>query len=140
MNVVCQGDKDSTQQEIEEAALSAQMHSRIQSFPDGYNTIVGERGLRLSGGERQRMSLARVLLKKAPVVLLDEATSALDSGTEALVQHALRQVCSGRTSLVIAHRLSTIAHADRILVLVNGSVADRLSRNGRRRHWRRQAP
>ena len=110
--------------EVEEAAQGAQMHQSILAFPDGYQSQVGERGLRLSGGERQRLSLARVLLKKAHIVVLDEATSALDSGTEAQVQVALQRACAGRTSLVIAHRLSTISHADRILVLVNGSVAE----------------
>ena len=109
---------------VEQAASGAQMHERILSFPDSYDTQVGERGLRLSGGERQRISLARVLLKQAPIVLLDEATSALDSATEAHVQAALREACRGRTSVVIAHRLSTVLHADRILVLVNGSIVE----------------
>ena len=109
---------------VEQAARGAQMHERILSFPDSYDTQVGERGLRLSGGERQRISLARVLLKQAPIVLLDEATSALDSATEAHVQAALREACRERTSVVIAHRLSTVLHADRILVLVNGSIVE----------------
>jgi len=130
------GDGAVPRTEVEEAAQGAQMHKGILAFPDGYQSQVGERGLRLSGGERQRLSLARVLLKQAPVVVLDEATSALDSRTEAQVQVALQRACAGRTSLVIAHRLSTISHADRILVLVNGSVAEAgshqelLKRNG----------
>jgi len=119
-----EGDQEATDQQVEAAAVAAQMHDRILSFPDGYESQVGERGLRLSGGERQRLSLARILLKQAPIILLDEATSALDSGTEAQVQLALMRACSNRTSMVIAHRLSTISHASRIVVLVNGSVAE----------------
>jgi subfamily B ATP-binding cassette protein MsbA len=93
-------------------------------MPEGYNTIIGERGFRLSGGERQRLSIARALLKNAPVLILDEATSALDSESEALVQTALQNLMAGRTVFVIAHRLSTVRRADRIIVLENGKVAD----------------
>jgi ATP-binding cassette subfamily B protein len=141
------GDGAVPRTEVEEAAQGAQMHTGILAFPDGYQSQVGERGLRLSGGERQRLSLARVLLKQAPVVVLDEATSALDSRTEAQVQVALQRACAGRTTLVIAHRLSTISHADRILVLVNGSVAEAgshqelLKRNGHYADmWKLQQP
>ena len=95
------------------------------SLPDGYNTIVGERGYRLSGGEKQRIAIARVVLKDPRVLILDEATSHLDSESEALIQHALERVMVGRTSLVIAHRLSTILSADQILVIDQGQVVQR---------------
>jgi len=111
-------------EEIEEAARSAQMHDRIMSFPDGYQTKVGERGVRLSGGEKQRVSIARTLLKNPPVLLLDEATSALDTSTEKDIQKALQNLMKGRSSLSIAHRLSTIASADLILVLKNGEIIE----------------
>jgi len=101
------------------------MHERILSFPDGYDTKVGERGVRLSGGEKQRVAIARTLLKNPPVLLLDEATSALDTSTEKDIQKALEDLAQGRTSLSIAHRLSTIATADQILVLKDGSVIER---------------
>jgi subfamily B ATP-binding cassette protein MsbA len=93
-------------------------------MPEGYNTVIGERGFRLSGGERQRLSIARALLKNAPVLILDEATSALDSESEALVQAALQNLMAGRTVFVIAHRLSTVRRADRIIVLEKGKIAD----------------
>ncbi|KJA27744.1 hypothetical protein HYPSUDRAFT_130746 [Hypholoma sublateritium FD-334 SS-4] len=112
----------STPEEIEAAAKSAQMHERIMGFPDGYNTKVGERGVRLSGGEKQRVSIARTLLKNPPILLLDEATSALDTSTEKDIQKALQNLVQGRSSLSIAHRLSTIASADIILVLKDGQI------------------
>jgi subfamily B ATP-binding cassette protein MsbA len=93
-------------------------------LPEGYETVIGEKGVRLSGGERQRIAIARALLKDAPILILDEATSALDSESEALVQSALANLMSGRTVVVIAHRLSTVRRADRIVVLENGSIAD----------------
>ncbi|KAJ7078899.1 hypothetical protein B0H15DRAFT_859656 [Mycena belliarum] len=111
-------------QEIEEAAKSAQMHERITSFPDGYDTKVGERGVRLSGGEKQRVAIARTLLKNPPILLLDEATSALDTSTEKDIQKALQNLVQGRSSLSIAHRLSTIASADLILVLKDGRIVE----------------
>ncbi|KAF4620663.1 hypothetical protein D9613_000572 [Agrocybe pediades] len=114
----------STPEEIEAAAKSAQMHERIMSFPDGYDTKVGERGVRLSGGEKQRVAIARTLLKNPPILLLDEATSALDTSTEKDIQKALQNLVKGRSSLSIAHRLSTIASADVILVLKDGRVAE----------------
>ncbi|KAJ7287359.1 mitochondrial half-size ABC transporter [Mycena rebaudengoi] len=111
-------------EEIEEAAKSAQMHERIMSFPDGYDTKVGERGVRLSGGEKQRVAIARTLLKNPPILLLDEATSALDTSTEKDIQKALQNLVKGRSSLSIAHRLSTIASADVILVLKDGRIVE----------------
>ncbi|KAH8119171.1 hypothetical protein DFH11DRAFT_1780939 [Phellopilus nigrolimitatus] len=111
-------------EEIEAAAKAAQMHDRIMSFPDGYDTKVGERGVRLSGGEKQRVAIARTLLKNPPVLLLDEATSALDTSTEKDIQKALQNLVRGRSSLSIAHRLSTIASADVILVLRDGQIVE----------------
>ncbi|KAF8813645.1 hypothetical protein BYT27DRAFT_7157317 [Phlegmacium glaucopus] len=115
----------STPDEIETAAKSAQMHERIMSFPDGYETKVGERGVRLSGGEKQRVAIARTLLKNPPILLLDEATSALDTSTEKDIQKALQNLVQGRSSLSIAHRLSTIASADVILVLKDGQIIEK---------------
>ena len=131
------GRDGATQAEIESAAKAAQIHDFIQRLPMGYDTAVGERGLKLSGGEKQRVGIARTLLKNPPILLLDEATSALDSETEYEIQDALRQAGKGRTVLTIAHRLSTVAEADRIVVLEQGSVVeqgthdDLLARNGR---------
>ena len=93
-------------------------------LPEGYDTMIGERGVRLSGGERQRIAIARALLKNAPILILDEATSALDSESEALVQAALQNLMTGRTVVVIAHRLSTVRMANRIVVIENGTIAD----------------
>ncbi len=111
-------------EEVEAAARAALAHDFIMALPEGYETVIGERGVRLSGGERQRIAIARALLKNAPILILDEATSALDSESEALVQSALANLMAGRTVFVIAHRLSTVRHADRILVLENGTIAD----------------
>jgi ATP-binding cassette subfamily B protein len=116
---------EATQPEIEAAAKAANIHDFIQGLPNGYDTVVGERGYRLSGGERQRVALARVILKDPRVLMLDEATSHLDSESEALIQEALKRVMAGRTSLVIAHRLSTILAADLILVLDRGRIVER---------------
>jgi ATP-binding cassette subfamily B protein len=113
------------QAEIEAAARGAAIHHFIASLPQGYETPVGERGLKLSGGEKQRVAIARTLLKDPPILILDEATSALDSRTEAAIQATLRDVAARRTSLVIAHRLSTIVDADQILVLEDGRIAER---------------
>ncbi|MGF1476749.1 MAG: ABCB family ABC transporter ATP-binding protein/permease [Geminicoccaceae bacterium] len=130
---------------VEEAARMAQIHTFIESLPDGYETVVGERGLKLSGGEKQRVAVARMILKDPKILILDEATSALDSRTERALQQALANLTSGRTSLVIAHRLSTIADADQILVLEAGEVIERgdhdqlLARAGRYASmWREQ--
>jgi len=113
-----------TQKQIEDAARSAQIHDFIMDLPDGYETAVGERGLKLSGGEKQRVGIARTLLKDPPILLLDEATSALDSETEQDIKEALMQAGRGRTVLTIAHRLSTIAEADRIIVLEKGVIVE----------------
>lgn len=119
------GRPDASDDEVEEAAKLAQIHGFILSLPKGYDTVVGERGLKLSGGEKQRVSIARTILKGPPILILDEATSALDSHTEQDIQTALRQVSRNRTTLVIAHRLSTIVDADEIIVLDQGRIAER---------------
>jgi len=111
--------------EVEEAASAADMHDRILTFPNGYETIVGERGLKLSGGEKQRVAIARTLLKNPPLVLLDEATSALDTQTERNIQASLNSMCINRTTIVVAHRLSTIVNADQILVIQDGEIIER---------------
>jgi ATP-binding cassette subfamily B protein len=116
---------DATDVEVEEAARMAQIDSFIRISPKGYETEVGERGLKLSGGEKQRVAIARTVLKGPPILLLDEATSALDSHTEQEIQDALERVSRNRTSLVIAHRLSTIVGADEIIVLDQGRIAER---------------
>ncbi len=115
---------NATQQELEAAARAANIHNFIADLPDGYDTIVGERGYRLSGGEKQRLALARVILKDPRILVLDEATSSLDSESESLIQDALKRVMSGRTSIVIAHRLSTILAADLILVIDRGQIVE----------------
>ncbi len=114
-----------TQAELEAACRAAQIHDVIAALPDGYDTLVGERGYRLSGGEKQRIAIARMLLKSPAIVILDEATSHLDSENESLVQAALDAALSGRTSIVIAHRLSTITNADEILVVDDGRIIER---------------
>ncbi len=116
---------DATDEQIEAACRAARIHDVIASLPDGYDTVVGERGYRLSGGEKQRLSIARMLLKAPAIVVLDEATSHLDSENEALIQQALGEALAGRTAVVIAHRLSTIAAADQILVLDGGRIVER---------------
>jgi ATP-binding cassette subfamily B protein len=120
---------DATQAELESAARAANIHNFIIDLPDGYDTIVGERGYRLSGGEKQRIALARVILKNPKILVLDEATSHLDSESEALIQDALKRVMAGRTSIVIAHRLSTILAADLILVMDRGRIVERGTHN-----------
>ena len=113
-----------TKDEIERAAKLANAHEFIKDLPNGYETLVGERGIKLSGGQRQRIAIARAILKDAPILVLDEATSALDSESEALIQEALGKLMKGRTSIVIAHRLSTIASLDRIVVLKDGEIVE----------------
>jgi len=116
---------DASPAEVEAAARAANIHQFIVDLPDGYDTIVGERGYRLSGGEKQRIALARVILKDPRILVLDEATSSLDSESESLIQDALKRVMAGRTSIVIAHRLSTILAADLILVMDRGKIVER---------------
>ncbi len=116
--------EDATQEEIDAACYIANLEDFIDSQPEGYDTMVGNRGLKLSGGEKQRLSIARVILKDPKILILDEATSALDSITENAIQEALEALMEGRTSIVIAHRLSTILKADRILVVKDGVIAE----------------
>ena len=113
-----------TREQIEEACKKAQIHEFIQTLPEGYETMVGERGAILSGGQKQRIAIARAILKNAPVLLLDEPTSALDVETESGIQEAIRTVMAGRTCITIAHRLSTVQNADRIYVLKQGRIAE----------------
>ena len=118
------GRRDASDEEVIEAAKKAKCHDFIQGLADGYDTFVGERGIKLSGGERQRVAIARAILKNAPILVLDEATSSLDSESEYLIQEALRELMKGKTVMVIAHRLSTIMQMDRIVVVEDGRVVD----------------
>lgn len=124
-NNIRYGRVSATDEEVEQAALAADIHERILSFRDGYDTQVGERGLKLSGGEKQRVAIARTILKAPQIVLLDEATSALDTETERNIQASLAKVCVNRTTIVVAHRLSTVINADQILVLKEGQIMER---------------
>jgi subfamily B ATP-binding cassette protein MsbA len=123
-NNISYGNLKSTEQEILEAAKAANAHDFIKKLPQGYETIIGEQGVKLSGGERQRLSIARALLKNAPILILDEATSSLDSDSETEVQRALEELMKGRTVFVIAHRLSTIRNAHRIVVFSEGQIVE----------------
>jgi subfamily B ATP-binding cassette protein MsbA len=123
-NNIAYGDIQTSEDKIVDAAKAARAHGFIMNLPNGYDTVIGELGVKLSGGERQRISIARALLKDAPILILDEATSSLDTESEREVQEALENLMKGRTTLVIAHRLSTIRHADRIVVLVNGEIVE----------------
>ncbi len=118
------GRLDASEEEVIEAAKRANIHDYIMSMPNGYDTQIGERGVRLSGGQKQRLSIARVFLKNPPILILDEATSALDNTTEILIQQALDELCKGRTTIVVAHRLSTIKNADEIAVISEGSILE----------------
>ncbi|MBE6695112.1 MAG: ABC transporter ATP-binding protein [Ruminococcaceae bacterium] len=123
------GRLDATDEEVYEAAKRANIHDYIMSLEDGYDSQIGERGVRLSGGQKQRLSIARVFLKNPPILILDEATSALDNTTEILIQQALDELCRGRTTLVVAHRLSTIKNADEIAVVSDGRIIEQGTHN-----------
>jgi ATP-binding cassette subfamily B protein len=122
---IAYGRPDATREEVIEAARLAHLHEFVAALPDGYDTTVGERGLKLSGGEKQRVAIARVILKRPKILIFDEATSALDTKTEQGIQESLRELAVGHTSLVIAHRLSTVTDADEILVLEKGRIVER---------------
>ncbi len=124
MNIMY-GRLGSTKEEVEAAAAAANLTSFIASLPDGYDTIVGERGLKLSGGEKQRVAIARAILKNPPIVIFDEATSSLDSESERAIMSAIKNVSTDRTTLTIAHRLSTIVDSDQIIVLDAGRIVER---------------
>src|SRR5262249_22251910 len=121
---IAYGRPGASQAEIEDAARKANAHDFIVRFPEGYQTVVGERGVKLSGGERQRVAIARAILRNPAILILDEATSSLDSESESLVQQALDVLMHGRTSVIIAHRLSTVRQADRIYVIKEGEVIE----------------
>src|SRR6185436_10422041 len=121
---IAYGDPSATEEQIIEAAVKANAWEFIQGFPDGLNTIVGDRGVKLSGGQRQRVAIARAILKDPAILVLDEATSSLDAASERLVQEALEKLMENRTTIVIAHRLSTIRKVDRILVIKDGEIAE----------------
>ncbi|MDP3590093.1 MAG: ABC transporter ATP-binding protein, partial [Methylobacter sp.] len=119
------GRLDASEEELLAASSAANCHQFVANLPQGYDTLVGERGVKFSVGEKQRISIARALLKNAPILILDEATASVDTATETLIQEALQRLMTGRTSFVIAHRLSTIRHADQILVLRGGMIEER---------------
>jgi ATP-binding cassette subfamily B protein len=118
------GNEGASNEEIVAAATAANAHDFIEALPRGYDTRVGERGIKFSGGQKQRLSIARAILKDAPILILDEATSSVDADTEAEIQEALQKLIRGRTAIVIAHRLSTVRHADVIAVLEGGSIVE----------------
>jgi subfamily B ATP-binding cassette protein MsbA len=121
---IAYGDPDRSVEDIIAAAKAANAHDFISALPDSYDSVIGELGMQLSGGQRQRLAIARALLKNAPILILDEATSALDAESERSVQEALENLMTTRTTIVIAHRLSTIRRADRIMVMVDGAIAE----------------
>ncbi len=118
------GRPDATFEEVVEAAKLANAHDFIMDLPQGYDTEVGERGVKLSGGQKQRLSIARIFLNDPPILILDEATSALDLESEAIIQEALDTLSHDRTTIIVAHRLSTITHADKIVVIENGEIVE----------------
>lgn len=122
---IAYGKPDATREQVEEAARRANIHDYVMSLEKGYDTIVGERGVKLSGGQKQRISIARAFLKNPPIMILDEATSALDNATEHLIQASLDELCRGRTTIVVAHRLTTVKNADEILVITEEGIAER---------------
>jgi ATP-binding cassette, subfamily B, bacterial len=134
------GNPDATEEEVVRAAEVANAAEFIERLPDGYNTLIGERGVKLSGGQKQRLAIARAVLKDAPILILDEATSSVDTETELLIQQALERLMVGRTTLIIAHRLSTIRNADQIVVLEGKQIVDQgthhelMARDGLYRH------
>jgi ATP-binding cassette subfamily B protein/subfamily B ATP-binding cassette protein MsbA len=140
---IAYGRPEASREEIVAAATAANAHDFVSALPDGYDTVVGERGATLSGGERQRVAVARALLKDAPILILDEPTSSLDSDSEALLLEALERLMAGRTTFIIAHRLSTVRNADRVVVLEQGRVVETgrhrqlLARKGRYAHLHR---
>jgi len=133
------GNLNATEEEVKQAAKMAHIYDFIESLPDGWNTLVGERGLKLSGGEKQRVAIARTILKRPPILLFDEATSSLDTATEQAIQKTLREISSDTTTLIIAHRLSTVVDADEILVMEHGRIVERGSHHGllkkKGRYW-----
>jgi len=122
---IAYGSFDATDEQVERAARLAEAHDFIAALPQGYDTVVGERGQKLSGGQRQRLAIARAILKDPPILVLDEATSAVDNETEAAIQRSLRHISKGRTTIAIAHRLSTVRHAQQIYVLDRGRIVER---------------
>jgi ABC-type multidrug transport system fused ATPase/permease subunit len=118
------GRPDASEDQVVAAAKIANAHAFITTLPDGYDTLIGERGIKLSGGQKQRLSIARAVLKDAPILILDEATSSVDTETEFLIQQALERLMRGRTTLIIAHRLSTICNADTIVVLEGKQITE----------------
>ena len=118
------GKLDATQEELEKAAKAADIHDNIMDFPEGYETMVGERGVTLSGGQKQRASIARALLKDSPILILDDSLSAVDTDTEETILHNLKTLRAGKTTIMVAHRVSTVQNADHILVLDDGKMAE----------------
>jgi ATP-binding cassette subfamily B protein len=122
---IAYGNPDASEEQVKEAAKLANLDGFVESLPDGYDTLVGERGVKLSGGQKQRVSIARAILKNPPILILDEATSALDNATELMIQQSLENLSQGRTTIVVAHRLTTIRNADEILVITDEGIAER---------------
>ena len=118
------GDPDAMDEEVIAAAKAANAHDFITNLPNGYDTLVGERGVKLSGGQKQRVAIARVFLKNPPILIFDEATSALDLESEHLIQETMEKLAADRTTFIVAHRLATITHADRIVVIENGEITE----------------